>query len=115
IRVGKNPQLSDDGIRGNLPLRYDDASDAGVGAKSDQRSECRLVLWQWYLSGPHFPEHWEKGPGIGRCVCRHGAGAASFEAQFGGRFLGSPNGGLYSRVWANGAGRAVSITGLTRT
>ena len=33
-RVRENPRLSDDGIRGYPPLRYDDASDAGVGAKS---------------------------------------------------------------------------------
>jgi hypothetical protein len=33
-RLRENPRLSDDGIRGNPPLRYDDASDAGVGAKS---------------------------------------------------------------------------------
>jgi hypothetical protein len=30
----ENPRLSDDGIRGNPPLLYDVASDAGVGAKS---------------------------------------------------------------------------------
>ena len=29
----ENPRLSDDGIRGNPPLHYDVASDAGVGAK----------------------------------------------------------------------------------
>jgi hypothetical protein len=32
-RLRENPRLSDDGIRGNPPLRYDAASDAGVGAK----------------------------------------------------------------------------------
>ena|ERR1700732_3103711 len=34
-RLRENPRLSDDGIRGNPPLHYDVASDAGVGAKSD--------------------------------------------------------------------------------
>jgi|SRR5271170_6035945 len=37
----ENPRLSDDGIRGNRPLRYDDASDAGVGAKSEPDSDIR--------------------------------------------------------------------------
>jgi hypothetical protein len=44
-----------------------------------------------------------------------GAGAAGVEAQFGEQFLGSPNGGLYSRAWANGVGRAVKISSLTKS
>jgi hypothetical protein len=43
-----------------------------------------------------------------------GAGAAGVEAQFGEQFLGTPNGGLYSRPWANGVGRSVSISTLTK-
>lgn len=43
-----------------------------------------------------------------------GAGAAGVEAQFGERFLGSPNGGLYSRAWANGAGKAFKVSSLTK-
>ena len=43
-----------------------------------------------------------------------GAGAAGVEAQYGEQFLGSPNGGLYSRAWANGAGRAYKIGNLTK-
>jgi hypothetical protein len=43
-----------------------------------------------------------------------GAGAAGMEAQFGERFLGSPNGRLYSRAWANGVGRAYKISSLTK-
>lgn len=43
-----------------------------------------------------------------------GAGAAGIEAQFGERYLGSPNGGLYSKPWANGAGRAYKMSTLTR-
>src|ERR1700722_1622332 len=38
-RVRKKSRLSDDGIRGNPPLRYDDASDAGVGAKSGSNAK----------------------------------------------------------------------------
>jgi hypothetical protein len=41
-----------------------------------------------------------------------GAGAAGIDAQWGHQFLGN-NGRLYSRAWANGTGRAVSIRGLT--
>lgn len=43
-----------------------------------------------------------------------GAGAASVEAQLGEQFLGSSNGRLYSRAWANGAGRAYKISSLTK-
>ena len=38
----ENPRLSDDGIRGNPPLHYDDASDAGVGAKSVSGARSQL-------------------------------------------------------------------------
>jgi hypothetical protein len=34
-RLREKPRLSDYGIRGNPSLHYDDASDAGVGAKSE--------------------------------------------------------------------------------
>ena len=44
-----------------------------------------------------------------------GAGAAGVEAKFGEHFLGSPNGGLYTRAWANGAGRAYKISNLTKS
>ena len=44
-----------------------------------------------------------------------GAGAAGVEAQWGEQFLGSPNGRLYSRAWANGAGRAYKISSLTKS
>lgn len=43
-----------------------------------------------------------------------GAGAAGVEAQFGERFLGSPNGGLYSRAWANRAGKAFKVSSLSK-
>jgi hypothetical protein len=45
-RVRENPRLSDDGIRGYPPLRYDDASDAGVGAK--------WVLWLFSSDHGYF-------------------------------------------------------------
>jgi hypothetical protein len=44
-----------------------------------------------------------------------GAGAAGIEAQWGEQFLGSPNGRVYSRAWANGAGRAYKISSLTKS
>jgi len=44
-----------------------------------------------------------------------GAGAAGIEAQFEKQFFGSPNGRLYSRAWANGAGRAFKISSLTKS
>jgi hypothetical protein len=43
-----------------------------------------------------------------------GAGAAGIEAQFGEQFIGSPNGRLYSRPWANGVGRTYRIGNLTK-
>jgi hypothetical protein len=43
-----------------------------------------------------------------------GAGVGSLEAQFGEQFLGSPNGGLYSRAWANGVGRTFRVSNLTK-
>ena len=44
-----------------------------------------------------------------------GMGAAGVELGYGESFLGTPNGGLYTRAWANGSGRAVSIGLLTKT
>jgi hypothetical protein len=43
-----------------------------------------------------------------------GAGAAGIETQFGRQFIGSPDGGLYSKAWANGAGRAFKVSSLTK-
>lgn len=43
-----------------------------------------------------------------------GTGAAGLELRYGEYFLGSPNGGLYTRAWANGAGRTVRIGSLTK-
>jgi hypothetical protein len=43
-RVKVNTLASLDRLREKSPLAYDAASDAGVGAKSERRSECRLVL-----------------------------------------------------------------------
>jgi hypothetical protein len=43
-----------------------------------------------------------------------GAGTAGVEAQYGEQSLGSPNGRLYSRAWANGVGRTYRIGNLTK-
>jgi len=43
-----------------------------------------------------------------------GAGTAGVEARYGEQFLGSPNGRLYSRAWANGVGRTYRIGNLTK-
>jgi hypothetical protein len=44
-----------------------------------------------------------------------GMGAAGVDLRYGELFLGTPNGGLYSRAWANGAGRTVRIGALTKS
>jgi len=43
-----------------------------------------------------------------------GMGAAGVELKYGESFLGTPNGRLYPRAWANGAGRTVRIGALTK-
>lgn len=44
-----------------------------------------------------------------------GMGAAGAGLRYGESYLGTPNGGLYARAWANGGGRAVRIGALTDT
>jgi len=44
-----------------------------------------------------------------------GTGAAGLELGYGEHFLGIPNGGLYTRAWANGVGRTVGVGTLTKS
>ena len=44
-----------------------------------------------------------------------GAGAAMADIRYGELFLGTPNGRIYTRAWANGVGRTVSIGALAES
>jgi len=44
-----------------------------------------------------------------------GMGAAGVELRYGESFFGRPNGGLYSRAWANAVGRTVRVGALTKS
>jgi hypothetical protein len=47
-RIRENPRLGDEGIRGNPLLHYDAASDAGVGAKSEEADNSVNWMSEWW-------------------------------------------------------------------